>query len=124
MPIGFRRTATATVGGVRREIGAGIARNTTIARKDLDAAGHAARRRARATCPVDTGRLRNSIRYYRQPRTAVIATSVPYARFQEYGFRHYLSGKFIPGKHYMEKGYQAGIRELRKRGYRRGGRVG
>ena len=114
-----QRGPTLRLGGVSKDIGRIIAERTEIAQRDLKAAGDKARTTARRRAPVDTGRLRNSIRVYKRPGYVTLSTSVPYARFQESGFRHYLSGKWIRGKFYMRAGQQAGQRELRARGYRR-----
>ena len=114
-----RPTRTTTVGGVEKDIGRVIARRTAIAKKDLKAAGDRARTVAKRRSPVDTGRLRRSIRVYQRDGYISLRTQVPYARFQESGFRHYLSGKWVRGKFYMQAGQRAGQAELRKRGYRR-----
>ena len=124
MAIGFRATTTTTAGGVTKAIGINIAKKTEIANRDLKAAGDRARMVAKRRSPVDTGRLRRSIRVFQRQLPNgngyfTLQTSVPYARFQEDGFRHYQSGKWVRGKFYMQAGQRAGQAELRKRGYRR-----
>lgn len=65
---------------------------------------------ARRLCPVDTGALRRSIkaRKARDVAPTEIAYEVSaggdqlkYAAAQEFGFVHYRSRRFIPGKHYL-----------------------
>ncbi len=62
-----------------------------------------------ANTPVDTGKLRDSeyIDYAGDGITAFVGPGPGlqphYAADQEYGFHHWISGKFIQGYHYVEK---------------------
>ena len=66
---------------------------------------------AKRLCPVRTGRLKKSLTWevredgkvgwYGSNRPWRGEDSVPYAVFQELGFRHWRSGKRIPGKFYL-----------------------
>lgn len=51
----------------------------------LEAVGLQAEGYAKLKCPVDTGRLRNSISHSAQGNTAYIGTNVEYARYVELG---------------------------------------
>lgn len=58
--------------------------------------------------PVDTRNLQDSekIEYGRNGMEAFIGPDMakaPYAPFVEYGFHHWISGKFIQGQHYIER---------------------
>lgn len=72
--------------------------------------------RAKAYAPVDTGRLRASIRWWRRGKTGQFArageaeivafevqASTPYAGFQEFGFRHWRSGRMVQGRFYLTR---------------------
>lgn len=51
---------------------------------------------AKRRCPVDTGNLRNSIEWGRDGKQAVIVgTVIRYGVYQELGFIHKHSGRFI-----------------------------
>lgn len=63
---------------VAAAIGAAIARGLEAI--GLQAEGYAAQK-----CPVDTGRLRNSITHMRINNDAYIGTSIEYAPYVEYG---------------------------------------
>lgn len=54
-------------------------------RKKLSATGITVQNRARQRCPVDTGRLRNSITHDASDTGVVIGTNVKYAPFVELG---------------------------------------
>lgn len=66
---------------------------------------------AKRLCPVRTGRLKRSLTWevsedgltgwYGSNRPWRGEPSVPYAVYQELGFRHWRSGKWIPGKAYL-----------------------
>lgn len=68
-------------------------------------------REAKKLCPVRTGRLKNSLTWevsedgyvgwYGSNRPWRGEASVPYAVFQELGFKHWRSGRRIPGKAYL-----------------------
>ena len=51
----------------------------------LERIGMRAERNAKAYCPVDTGRLRNSISHASDDRRAIIGTNVEYAPYVELG---------------------------------------
>lgn len=61
----------------------------------LEAIGGQAEFYAKQDCPVDTGRLRNSISHAADEDYAYIGTNVEYAAAQEYGvnFKHENGGK-------------------------------
>lgn len=67
----------------------------------LEIIGLRAERYAKMKCPVDTGRLRNSISHTIGPdgKSEYIGTNVSYAPYQEMGFRR--GGKHVPGKHFL-----------------------
>jgi HK97 gp10 family phage protein len=73
-------------------------------RKFWERASIAVQSRAREKSPVDTGRLRASIMYEidgaTPPLYAKVGTDVFYAPFQEFGT------KFMPGKHYLQGGFE------------------
>lgn len=63
----------------------------------LKAVGMQAESHAKAGCPVDTGRLRNSITHVEDSNKVIIGTNVEYAAKQEYGdFSH-----SVGGAHYL-----------------------
>lgn len=53
--------------------------------RGLNAIGAAAEKNAKAICPVDTGRLRNSISHTQDGDSAYIGTNVEYAPYVELG---------------------------------------
>lgn len=62
----------------------------------------------KSNTPVKTGNLRGSedITYEAGGFRAFVGPNMskaPYAPYMEYGFHHWISGKFIPGRHYVEK---------------------
>ena len=58
--------------------------------KALEAVGMQAENYAKEKCPVDTGRLRNSITHAQEGEdTEMIGTNVEYAPYVEYGTIHY-----------------------------------
>lgn len=66
------------------------------------------RDRARGLAPVDTGALRASIAVEqerdpggRYTDAFAVYSPLDYAVYQEYGFHHYLSGKFIPPQPFL-----------------------
>lgn len=71
-------------------------------RKALEIIGGKAESYAKRLCPVDTGRLRNSITHQQyDENTEVIGTNVEYAPYVELG-HHTSSGKFVPGKPFLK----------------------
>lgn len=67
----------------------------------LEALGQTAERYAHEACPVDTGRLKNSIANTHDSDTAYIGTNVEYAPYVEMG-HHTPSGKFVPPQPYLK----------------------
>ena len=69
--------------------------------KALEIIGGKAESYAKKLCPVDTGRLRNSITHQQfDESTEVIGTNVEYAPFVELS-HHSTGGKLIPGKPFL-----------------------
>ncbi len=71
------------------------AKDEAVARA-LEAIGLTAERYAKADCPVDTGRLRNSISHavQEEEQAAYIGTNVEYAKYVEtMDSRHHTTGK-------------------------------
>ena len=69
--------------------------------KALEIIGCKAESYAKKLCPVDTGRLRNSITHQQyDENTEVIGTNVEYAPFVELP-HHSASGQLIPGKPFL-----------------------
>ncbi len=67
----------------------------------LEVIGGKAESYAKKICPVDTGRLRNSITHQQyDDNTEVIGTNVEYAPYVELG-HHTSGGKFIDGKPFL-----------------------
>jgi hypothetical protein len=56
---------------------------------------------AKANAPKKTGDLIESIDWEETSDGIRIFAGVPYAYYQEAGFTHYWSGKWIPGKYYI-----------------------
>lgn len=54
----------------------------------LEKVGLAAERYAKLACPVDTGRLRNSITHTHDKNTAYVGTNVEYAPYVEMGTKN------------------------------------
>lgn len=71
------------------------------ARMALEIIGGKAESYAKRLCPVDTGRLRNSITHQQyDENTEVVGTNVEYAPFVELS-HHSPGGKLIPGKPFL-----------------------
>ena len=89
-----------------------------VNRANILRAGRAGRDRGRMVMGYRTGRLYRSFRVRERTsgdRTiASITSSVPYAGFHDLGFRHYISGKQVPGRHYVRAAWRAARRELRR----------
>lgn len=93
------------------------------ARDFLMAAAAKVEAEAKRRCPVDTGRLKNSIHAVPpgsadfgakpDPGKAYVGTNVEYALYQEMGFTH-RSGKVVPGKWYL----RGALESLRSAGWK------
>ena len=69
--------------------------------KALEIIGGKAESYAKKLCPVDTGRLRNSITHQQyDENTEVIGTNVEYAPYVELG-HHTTGGTFVAGKPFL-----------------------
>ena len=69
--------------------------------KALEIIGGKAESYAKKICPVDTGRLRNSITHQQMDdHTEMIGTNVEYAPYVELG-HHTSGGTFVAGKHFL-----------------------
>lgn len=69
----------------------------------IQASGRFVAQGAKQLAPIDTGKLRDSIISEKvKDRVAKVAATASYAVYQEFGFHHWKSGKWIPGKHFME----------------------
>ena len=83
--------------------------------KALEIIGGKAESYAKKICPVDTGRLRNSITHQQMDdHTEMIGTNVEYAPFVELP-HHSPAGNLIPGKHFLRsaaEGHTAEYREI------------
>ena len=81
--------------------------------KALEIIGGKAEGYAKKLCPVDTGRLRNSITHQQyDPHTEVIGTNVEYAPYVELGHLT-SSGKHVPGKPYLRPAAENHAEEYR-----------
>lgn len=70
-------------------------------------------KQARRNCPVDTGRLRASIRprFWKEGLAADVFTDVHYAVHQEFGTRHMAAQPFLfPAWEAEQPNYQAALR--------------
>lgn len=67
----------------------------------LEALGLTVERYAKEKCPVDTGRLKNSIAHTADQEYAYCGTNVEYAPYVEMG-HHTPSGKFVQPKPYLK----------------------
>lgn len=82
--------------------------------KALEIIGGKAESYAKKLCPVDTGRLRNSITHQQyDDTTEVIGTNVEYAPFVELS-HHSRSGKLIPGKPFLRPAAEGHTAEYKK----------
>jgi len=66
---------------------------------------------ARMMAPVDTGALVASIGLTQVADGIEVGTNgtgIGYSLFQEVGFRHYISGQWIPGQHYLQRALDMG----------------
>ena len=81
--------------------------------KALEIIGGKAEGYAKKLCPVDTGRLRNSITHQRyDENTEVIGSNVEYAPFVEQG--HHTSGGYVPGKPFLQPAAENHTSEYRQ----------
>lgn len=64
-------------------------------KKALETIGLIAESYAKTLCPVDTGRLRNSISHTADEEAAYIGTNVEYAPYIEYGHRGFSGVHFL-----------------------------
>lgn len=75
----------------------------------LEACGLVAESYAKTLCPVDTGRLMNSITHTKKGNSEYIGTDVqPYATYQEIGTFN------ITGKHFLQKAVADHAEEYKK----------
>ncbi len=65
------------------------------ANKNIQRAGIRCQALAKQACPVDTGRLRNSILYHPYVLQCTVDTNVTYAPFVEMGTRHMSARPFL-----------------------------
>ena len=81
--------------------------------KALEIIGGKAESYAKKLCPVDTGRLRNSITHQQyDDYTEVIGTNVEYAPYVELG-HHTASGSFVAGRPYLRPAAEGHSAEYR-----------
>lgn len=80
----------------------------------LEIIGGKAESYAKRLCPVDTGRLRNSITHQQfDENTEIVGTNVSYAPFVE--LPHYsTSGNLIPGKPFLRPAAEGHTAEYKK----------
>ena len=82
--------------------------------KALEIIGGKAEGYAKRLCPVDTGRLRNSITHQRyDENTEVIGSNVEYAPHVELG-HHTSGGSYVPGKPFLQPAAENHTGEYRK----------
>jgi phage gpG-like protein len=83
--------------------------------KALEIIGGKAESYAKKICPVDTGRLRNSITHQQMDEhTEMIGTNVEYAPYVELG-HHTSGGTFVAGKHFLRsaaEGHSAEYKQI------------
>ena len=81
------------------------AKNETIA-KALEDIGGMMERYAKLLCPVDTGRLRNSISHQVEGNTVAVGTNVEYAPYLEFGTGQFAEngGRPTPWRYQDDKG--------------------
>ena len=92
--------------------------------KDINEAALQGMFAMKRAAPIRTGYLRRSIQVLQRATPdnlkATVGTRgrVDYAFYQNAGFRHYQSGKWIRGKFFHEAGRRAAARYMQRRGYR------
>ena len=80
----------------------------------LEIIGGKAESYAKKLCPVDTGRLRNSITHQQyDENTEIIGTNVEYAPYVELG-HHTTGGSFVPAKPYLRPAIENHSEEYKK----------
>jgi HK97 gp10 family phage protein len=72
----------------------------------IQGAGIACQKYAKQSCPVDTGRLRNSILYNPGTLSCYVNTNVVYAPYVEFGTRH------MGAQPFLYPAYSAAMQEL------------
>lgn len=77
----------------------------------MESIGMDAASTAQSVCPVDTGRLKNSISYAvdAQQHEVYIGTNVEYAPYQEFG-----TSRGVKGKHFLQFGVTAHADQYRQ----------
>ena len=80
----------------------------------LEIIGGKAESYAKKLCPVDTGRLRNSITHQQYDEsTEVIGSNVEYAPYVEMG-HHTKSGKYVAGKPFLQPAAEGHTTEYKR----------
>ena len=91
-----------------------MAAEDTARAKALEIIGGRAESYAKRLCPVDTGRLRNSITHQQyDENTEVIGSNVSYAAYVELG-HHTTSGKFVAGQPYLRPAAEGHTSEYKR----------
>ena len=84
------------------------------ARLALEIIGGKAETYAKKLCPVDTGRLRNSITHQQyDDNTEVVGTNVEYAPYVELS-HHARNGKLVPGKPFLRPAAEGHAEEYKE----------
>lgn len=84
------------------------------AREALEIIGGKAETYAKKLCPVDTGRLRNSITHQQyDDNTEVVGSNLSYAPYVELG-HHTSSGSFVAGKPYLRPAAEGHAEEYKE----------
>ena len=76
-------------------------KNRSLAR--LREAGRFFREQIEANAPVDTGKMKASVKLVPSGNGLKLFVDVKYAMFVEFGFTHYLSGKWIPPNPFIRR---------------------
>lgn len=76
-------------------------RNRSLAR--LREAGRFFREQIEANAPVDTEKLKDSVKLIPKGNGLILFVDVDYAMFVEFGFTHYKSGKWIPPNPFIRR---------------------
>ena len=100
-------------------------RAESVLAQDLQEASDAGFKNMRAGAPVATGALFRSMKQrVAGPLRRIFGFDSSgltfYGIYQNYGFRHYWSGRQIPGKFFLQRGLARAVRLLNSRGYRTG----
>ncbi len=91
---------------------AGLRELEKAVREKLQALAELVVSEAKIRCPVDTGNLRNSITWGEVENGYIVGSHVEYAPYQELGFHHYRSGRFIQNP-YLLPGLRAALERVR-----------